>query len=274
MSDRYAVVGHPISHSLSPVIHHLFAEQTSQDLRYDKIEAPLDSFEQVLSKFFESDNGKGLNVTVPFKEQAWRLCGELTERAALAQAVNTVYRNQQGELCGDNTDGCGLVNDLLRQGIVLQSANILIVGAGGAVAGVLAPVLAQSPAKVTLCNRTLSKAESLVARFSNLGVLEAVPMERLSGAYDLVINGTSASLGGQLPQLPECVIGEKTVAYDMMYAQDMTAFNAWAIKLGASKVLDGLGMLVEQAAEAFFIWRGVRPDVFPVLAHLRDTATQ
>ena len=268
LMDQYAVVGHPISHSKSPTIHAMFAEQTRQAMAYSAIEAPLDDFEQVVADFF-GQGGKGLNVTVPFKEQAWSLCQHLSERARLAGAVNTLFKNANGQLCGDTTDGCGLVSDLKAQGVSLKGKNILIIGAGGAVKGVIQPILSEAPAKLTLSNRTLSKAEAIVEVFKDQGSLACLSFDCVTESYDLVINGTSASLGGQLPAISSTIFGPQTLVYDMMYAKGDTVFNAWAKQCGAAIVMDGLGMLVEQAAEAFFIWRGVRPRTREVVEFLR-----
>jgi len=267
--DYYAVVGNPVGHSKSPMIHAMFAQQTNQDLNYGKIEAPLDAFSESVNTFFAQKNQKGLNITVPFKEQAWSLCQERTERAELAGAVNTLYLGKNNKLCGDNTDGVGLVSDLKNNGIVLKNKKILIVGAGGAVRGVLQPILKEMPECVVVCNRTLSKADELVSIFKHLGNIRSSAFEAVNDAYDLVINGTSASLSGNLPPLPVKVIKPETVTYDMMYSKDATVFNGWAKQHGASKTIDGLGMLVEQAAEAFDIWRGVKPQTTEVMETLR-----
>lgn len=267
--DQYAVVGHPISHSKSPKIHAMFAEQTRQAMTYSAIEAPLDDFEGVVTTFFQQ-GGKGLNVTIPFKEQAWALCKVLSDRARLAGAVNTLYLDQQGLLCGDNTDGYGLVNDLIQQGVILSGKNILIIGAGGAVKGVIQPILNEAPASLTLANRTQSKADDLVSVFAEHGSISSLAFEQLNRSFDLVINGTSASLGGQLPAISSAIFSAETVVYDMMYAKNDTVFNAWAKKHGVRITLDGLGMLVEQAAEAFFIWRGVRPKTRDIIQVLRE----
>jgi shikimate dehydrogenase len=267
--DKYSVVGNPIEHSKSPMIHALFAKETKQNLEYGKIEAPLGGFKEFVTDFFSQENKKGLNITVPFKEQAWALCQIRTDRAELAGAVNTLYLNITGQLCGDNTDGIGLVRDLKKNHVSLQGKKILIVGAGGAVRGVLQPILKEMPENVVLCNRTQSKADELVSIFKHLGNISSSAFEDLGEAFDVVINGTSASLAGSLPPLPVHVIAENTVAYDMMYSKDATVFNAWAAKNGAAKTIDGLGMLVEQAAEAFHIWRGVRPETSVVKATIR-----
>lgn len=272
-NDLYAVVGHPISHSKSPRIHSLFALQTGQAVEYTAIQAPLEDFADTVREFFER-GGKGLNVTVPFKEQAWQLAEVRTERAEKAGAVNTLYRDDQGRLTADNTDGCGLVRDLTRNhGIRLNGARVLVLGAGGAVRGVLGPILQQQPASVTIANRTVAKAEALAQLFAPVapGVeINAVGFERPDQPYDLIINGTSASLQGDLPPLSPTVIGSETVIYDMMYSLQTTTFNQWALDNGAGQVFDGLGMLVEQAAESFRVWRGVQPETAPVIEELRN----
>lgn len=267
--DQYAVVGNPISHSKSPRIHNMFAKQTQQELEYTKIEAPLDSFVTVVKAFFER-GGKGLNVTVPFKEQAWRMCEKLSDRAKLAGAVNTLYLDAEGLLCGENTDGVGLVSDLKNNNVQLQGKKILIIGAGGAVRGVLQPILNEKPDSLVITNRTLSKAEALVEVFSDYNSMTSRSFEELSTPFDVVINGTSASLGGELPNISEAIFAKNTHVYDMMYSKEETVFNAWARKCQVKAVYDGLGMLVEQAAEAFHVWRGVRPDTKEVIQLLRD----
>lgn len=267
--DVYAVMGNPIGHSKSPRIHGLFAAQTGENLRYTAIEASLDGFETEVRHFFQ-EGGNGLNITVPFKERAWQLVDRKQPRAELAGAVNTIW-SLNGELVGDNTDGIGLVQDLIgNQGCMLREQRILVVGAGGAVRGILEPLLERKPAEVTIANRTLAKAEQLVELFGHLGPLRASRFEDLDGPYDLIINGTSASLAGELPPLPTSVIGPHTQVYDMMYGNQETPFNRWAREQGAAKVMDGLGMLVEQAAESFSVWRGVRPETAPVIDVLRN----
>lgn len=269
-ATRYAVVGNPIGHSLSPAIHTRFAEQTGEAVRYERIEAPLEGFEVTVRAFF-SEGGGGLNVTVPFKQQAWELAEEHTQRAAGAGAVNTLWQDARGRLHGDNTDGAGLVRDLVtNNGVQLDGARVLILGAGGAVRGVLTPLLEAGPQQVVIANRTLEKARGLCEHFADQGNLEASTFEALKGPFDVIINGTSASLQGELPPLADTLVGGSTVCYDMMYGSETTAFNAWAGERGAARTLDGLGMLVEQAAESFLQWRGVRPDTAPVIAALRD----
>ena len=270
MTVRYAVFGNPIKHSKSPLIHTAFARQTDQALRYDAMLIPEDGFAEGVNTFLD-DQGRGLNVTIPFKEEAWALAEHRSPRAELAGAVNTLYRNEAGELCGDNTDGVGLVTDIVgNHGGRIEGADVLILGAGGAVRGVLEPVLAAKPKRVVIANRTLSRAETLRDLFADYGDISAVSFDQLQGEqFDLVINGTAASLQGEVPPLPDDLLKADAWCYDMMYSAEPTAFNRWADAHGAAKVIDGLGMLVEQAAESFFIWRGVRPDTGEVIQELR-----
>lgn len=267
--DHYAVFGNPVGHSLSPKIHHLFAQQTEQALTYDAIYTPLDSFAETIQKFLEQ-GGKGFNVTLPFKQHAYGLADELKPRAQLAQAVNTMGITD-GKLWGDNTDGAGLVRDLIENNSVqLEHATILIIGAGGAVRGVLGPLLEQNPKKITIVNRTASTAQTLVEIFKELGTITATTFDELSEPFDLIINGSSASLKGELLPLPTAVIApHHTSCYDMMYGATRTPFNQWAKTQQAKNSLDGLGMLVEQAAEAFYLWRNIQPKTAEVIAELR-----
>lgn len=271
--DRYVVFGNPIAHSKSPVLHRLFAEQTGQSMHYDTLLAPLDGFAPCALAFFQE--GRGANVTVPFKEDAYRLANSLTPRAQRAGAVNTLSKQADGSLLGDNTDGAGLVRDLtVNAGFSLKGKRILILGAGGAVRGALEPLLAQGPTSVTIANRTVEKAEMLVELFSDLGPVAASGFDWLREPVDLIINATSASLAGQLPPIASSLIEPgKTLCYDMMYGKEPTPFCLWATEHGAGQVMDGLGMLAEQAAEAFYLWRGVRPDTAPALAELRKLLT-
>ncbi|NVD34308.1 shikimate dehydrogenase [Marinobacter lutaoensis] len=270
--DLYAVVGHPISHSKSPRIHSLFARQTGQAVEYTAIQAPLDGFADTVRQFF-ARGGKGLNVTVPFKEEAWRLAERRTARAELAGAANTLFQDPDGALVADNTDGVGLVRDLtVNLDVALGGRRLLVLGAGGAVRGVLGPLLAERPMELVIANRTLAKAEALArlfAREADSTRLGACGFETPAAPFDLIINGTSASLQGDLPPLSAHVIGADTVVYDMMYSLQTTTFNQWALAQGATRVHDGLGMLVEQAAESFRVWRGVRPETAPVIEQLR-----
>ncbi|MFJ4089380.1 shikimate dehydrogenase [Pseudomonas psychrophila] len=267
--DRYVVFGNPIAHSKSPVLHRLFAEQTGQVMQYDTLLAPLDDFAGCATEFFLQ--GRGANVTVPFKEDAYRLADKLTARAHRAGAVNTLSKQADGSLLGDNTDGAGLVRDLtVNAGFSLKGKRILVLGAGGAVRGGLEPLLAEGPASVTIANRTVEKAELLAELFSDLGPVAASGFDWLHEPVDLIINATSASLSGELPPIASSLIEPgKTLCYDMMYGKEPTPFCVWAAGHGAGQVMDGLGMLAEQAGEAFYLWRGVRPDTAPALAELR-----
>ncbi len=267
MSDRYAVFGNPIAHSKSPRIHAEFARQTGQDLVYEAILAPLDGFAAALAAF-RAGGGRGANVTVPFKEQAHALATRRTPRAEAAGAVNTLSFEDDAIL-GDNTDGAGLVRDLTRNlGLSLAGKRILLMGAGGAARGVLLPLLEQGPAALCIANRTPDKAVALAAHFRTAGPVEGGGYEALAGRrFELVVNATAASLAGELPPLPAELFAPGALAYDMMYGRD-TPFLAYARERGA-RTADGLGMLVEQAAEAFCLWRGVRPETGPVIAQLR-----
>lgn len=267
MTDRYCVFGHPVAHSKSPAIHAAFAAQTGQAMEYTAIEAPLDDFTGAWRRF-TAEGGRGANVTVPFKEEAFRLCDTLSQRARRAGAVNTLVLGKNGLTYGDTTDGVGLVRDLVRHGVTLAGARILVLGAGGAVRGVLEPLLAAGPASVLVANRTASKAEALAADFQDLGEIRGGGFDTATGPFDLVVNGTSASLAGELPPLPEALFAPGATAYDMMYGVEPTVFLRWATGLGAMPI-DGLGMLVEQAAESFFQWRGKRPLTEPVRESLR-----
>lgn len=264
MTDRYAVVGNPVSHSLSPRIHALFAAATAEDIGYDTLEAPLDGFAATAERFF-SDGGKGLNVTLPFKAQAWRWVAHHDAAAALSGAVNTIVLDGRRRR-GCNTDGVGLVNDLTaRLAWPLRGARALVLGAGGAVQGVLAPLQRAGVADLTIANRTVAKARRLAARVG----AKASSLDDVEGGWDMVINGTSASLGGT-GQLVAPAVVEGSRCYDMVYALDgASPFCRWALAAGAGAVSDGLGMLVEQAAAAFALWRGVQPDTTGIVAALR-----
>ena len=263
MTDRYAVFGHPIAHSKSPQIHAAFARQTGQDMTYEAILAPRDGFADSVAAFIAA-GGRGANVTVPFKEDAFRLASRLSPRAERAGAVNTLMFVDG--ILGDNTDGAGLVADLTRNlGCALAGKRILLLGAGGAARGVIEPLLGQQPAALVIANRTVSRAQDLAALFGR-GV-SACGFDAADTPFDLVINATSASLAGALPPLSPRVFSAATLAYDMMYGRD-TPFLGFARSHGAATA-DGLGMLVEQAAEAFYLWRDVRPDTAPVIASLR-----
>jgi shikimate dehydrogenase len=263
MTDRYAVFGHPIAHSKSPQIHAAFARQTGQDMTYEAILAPKDGFAASVAQFIAT-GGRGANVTVPFKEEAFRLASRLSPRAERAGAVNTLVFGDG--ILGDNTDGAGLVADLTRNlHCTLAGRRILLLGAGGAARGVIEPLLDQQPAALVIANRTVGRAQELADLFGR-GV-SACGLDAPDAPFDLVINATAASLAGELPPLSPRVFTADTLAYDMMYGRD-TPFLAFARSHGAATA-DGLGMLVEQAAEAFWLWRGVRPDTAPVIAALR-----
>lgn len=270
MTDRYAVIGNPIAHSRSPAIHAAFARQTGQDIDYSRLLAPLDGFSATALTFF-GEGGRGANVTVPFKETAFRLATHATPRAALAEAANTLSFSG-GELLADNTDGSGLVRDLKHNlGAQLQRKRILLMGAGGAARGVLPALMAEDPLYLVVANRTASRAETLRDRFLPLGIIEASDYADLrSLKFDLVINATSASLAGEVPPLPAGLFASGSLAYDMMYGAAPTPFMLAARAAGASRWADGLGMLVEQAALSFALWRDVKPDTAPVLAALRS----
>ncbi|MBO9480340.1 shikimate dehydrogenase [Salinisphaera sp. G21_0] len=267
--DTYAVMGNPIAHSKSPVIHTLFADQTDQSLRYTALLVDVSGFKKAIDEFFENGD-LGLSITLPFKEEAWQLAEKRTSRAEKAGAVNTLWQNEHGQLHGDNTDGLGLVADLqANNGVTIKGTRVLVLGAGGAVRGVLEPLLEEQPVEVVIANRTRSKADTLVELFTDKAV-SACGFDDIEGRFDLVINGTAASLQGEMPPIPGHIIDQNTCCYDMMYGADETIFNRWCREQGAGKTIDGLGMLVEQAAEQFAIWRGVRPDTRQVLDLLRN----
>lgn len=269
MTDLYQVTGNPVGHSLSPRIHTAFAKQCQQDLRYRALKLESEEFTQTMRELLTSGEIKGSNVTVPHKELAWQLAQQRSPAAELAGAVNTLSVNDAGEICGDNTDGSGLVADLQNNlGFNLSGARILLLGAGGAVRGVILPLLDAGVRELVLANRTLSKAQALKDLFDDERVSVSRFEEVPGPAYDLIVNGTAASLAGDLPPIPSTTVSQQTLAYDMMYSPKQTPFCAWASRLGARSV-DGLGMLVEQAADAFQIWRGMRPQTAELLAELR-----
>lgn len=269
MTDFYAVFGNPINHSKSPAIHRHFAEQTHQDMQYNKQLVNEGEFVKSAQDFF-AQGGKGLNITVPFKLDAYGFAQKLTARAERAGAVNTLALLPDGTILGDNTDGIGMLHDMHNLGWELEGKRILILGAGGAVRGVLQPLLEEHPAQIIIANRTLSKAEELARQFQDLGNVQARSFEQLAGeSFNLVINGTSASLQGELPPLPDNLFAVNAYCYDMMYSAEPTVFLQWAKEKGASQLADGLGMLVGQAAEAFYLWRHIRPEVVPVITSLR-----
>jgi len=272
VSDKYAVIGNPVEHSKSPQIHAEFALQTGQDMVYERLLAPLDAFEATAKRFF-SEGGKGLNVTVPFKHEAWDLVDLHHGDALDAQAVNTI-KSENGKLVGYNTDGIGLIADIKKNlGLEITSKRVLLMGAGGATYGVMFPLLRENAKALVVANRTLEKAQSLVQSIEKSAgatetSLDAVPYTGLLNAkFDIVINATSAGLSGEMPPLPEGNFAPGALAYDMVYGRE-TPFMIFARNEGA-RAVDGLGMLVEQAAESFFIWRGVRPQTAAVIEKLR-----
>jgi shikimate dehydrogenase len=278
MTDRYVVIGNPIAHSLSPRIHAEFARQTQQDLRYDAVLAPLEGFPACVAALVRG-GVRGANVTVPFKTEAWELAQHRSPRAAAARAANTLRFDRDGTHA-DNTDGVGLIRDLVDNvGIDLVGRHVLLLGAGGAARGVLLPLLAARVAGVTVVNRTASKARELAAEVSAVadvacagtgGVLRSCGYDELYGTgFDVIVNATSGGLRGEAPPLPAHAVMPDTVAYDMVYGKGLTPFLALCRAAGALRCVDGLGMLVEQAAEAFEWWRGVRPRASEVLAELR-----
>jgi shikimate dehydrogenase len=265
------VFGHPIKHSKSPRIHRLFAEQTGQTLEYTAVEVPAEQFQTTVTMFF-AEGGKGLNCTLPLKELAWSYADNKTERAQLSKAVNTLALQADGSILGDNTDGIGLVTDLMtNHAIPLSGVRILILGAGGASRGIILPILEQSPQSLVIANRTVDKAAKLAAEFHAKGPVTGCGFDDLSNQqFDLILNATSASLSGQLPPLPAGLLAAGGNCYDLAYGNEPTAFVRWGLENHATNSLDGLGMLVEQAAEAFFIWRGVRPKTRPVIELLNS----
>ncbi|WP_094752678.1 shikimate dehydrogenase [Psychromonas sp. CD1] len=267
--DHYAVFGNPISHSKSPFIHTLFAQQTAQDMSYTAIEAPIDDFEKTLNHFFKH-TGKGCNITLPFKIKAFAYAQKLTPRAKLSGAVNTLKLTDDGLLIGDNTDGAGLILDLNNHHIDLYNKRILLLGAGGAARGVCGALLETQPKELVIANRTHTKAIELASIFDTYGTVNAVAFNDLFGTFDIIINSTSASLKGEVPPISSTLILPETTIYDMMYSDKATAFNLWARKHGARLILDGLGMLVGQAAESFALWRGLKPGSAQVLNKLRQ----
>jgi shikimate dehydrogenase len=271
MTDRYLVLGHPIAHSQSPKIHALFAQQTQQDMAYEALDVAPGTLPDVLERVIVQEGVVGMNVTVPYKTEAFKLCDMVSPRARRAGAVNTLLFHVD-TLRGDNTDGVGLMRDLQNLDFDLEEKRILILGAGGAVRGILEPILRKTIDGLWIANRSVEKAEALVKEFVDLATtsVEALSFEVLAEQqpFDAVINATSASLSGELPPLPEGLFAEGAWAYDLMYAAQPTPFMQWAAAHGA-RVADGLGMLVEQAAESFSIWRGVRPQTASVIEAIR-----
>ena len=268
--DKYAVIGNPIEHSRSPEIHAAFARQTGEAIEYGRILGNLEDFPGDVRRFL-AEGGHGLNVTVPFKEQAWRMADELSPRAHTAGAVNTLIRLEDNRLRGENTDGVGLVRDLtVNQGFRLQAKRILMLGAGGAVRGVMRPLLEQQPKRIIIANRTAAKAYSLAQGLSSYGQVAGCGFDELEGMqFDLIINGTSSGLSGEVPAIPDEILAKGGWCYDMVYGRQATPFQIWGREHRAARALDGLGMLVEQAAESFYLWRGVQPETAEVIAMLR-----
>lgn len=268
---RYAVMGNPVSHSKSPRIHTQFAQQTGQRLEYLAIQVDPGGFPQAVAQF-RANGGRGVNVTVPFKLEAYKLADQLSERARLAGAVNILKFGADGPIAGDNLDGVGLVRDLrVNLGVVLSGRRVLVLGAGGASRGILAPLLAEAPQELVIANRTVVKAKELAEAFAGHGKITAGGFGELGGRrFDVVLNATAASLQGQVPPLPADLFAAGALAYDLMYSDRPTPFMTWATAHGAGRVADGLGMLVEQAAESFQFWRGVRPDTQALSASLRS----
>ena len=271
--DRYGVMGYPVSHSRSPVIHRLFALQTGQNLQYELLQVAPEKLETAIRQF-QRTGGRGLNVTVPHKSEVAKLCDQLSERASTAGAVNTLsFRD--GEIHGENTDGIGLLRDLvINLGFSIEGANILILGAGGATRGIVGPLLEMQPSSLRIANRTIDKAEALADHFSHSGPVSACRFNvvPITENYDLVINATSAGFRGEAPPYPAAAVSENTLCYDLSYGLKPTPFSEWAREHGAGKSVMGWGMLVEQAAESFNIWRGIRPDTAPVLKQMKITA--
>ena len=266
--DKYAVIGNPIEHSKSPQIHHMFAQQANDDIMYEALLSPIDEFEETVEAF-RNGGGMGLNVTVPFKQKAYELADELSDYAKHAGAVNTLVFRQDGSIYGTNTDGIGIVRDLVENhSSLITGKRVLILGAGGAVRGVLQPILQQLPSQIFIANRTPERAVELASDMDSLKencLLAGSGFVDISGEYDLIINGTAASLQGIMPPIPESCLANGVHCYDMMYGGRPTAFEFWCEDNGAAKVMNGLGMLVEQAAESFSIWRGKMPATKPVL---------
>lgn len=266
--EKYAVFGNPIAHSKSPFIHQQFAQQLQIDHPYGRALAPLGAFIETLNAFM-SAGGKGCNVTVPFKEEAFARADVLSERASLAGAVNTLKRLEDGRLLGDNTDGIGLLSDLERLGFIKPGSRILLIGAGGAARGVLLPLLSLDCA-VTITNRTFARAEQLATLFAHTGSVQASAMEALAGAeFDLIINATSSGIAGDVPAIPAALIHADVYCYDMFYQKGNTPFLNWCEQHGAKNCADGLGMLVAQAAHAVLLWHGVMPEIVPVIDALK-----
>jgi shikimate dehydrogenase len=269
--ERYAVMGNPVAHSKSPLIHAAFARQFGLKIIYTAIQVDAGGFPQAVGNF-QAAGGKGLNITLPYKREAWLLSNVRTPRAELAGAVNTLSLKPDGSRHGDNTDGIGLVRDIMQNHAGrISRQRVLLLGAGGAVRGVLGPLLVEKPAQLTIVNRDVEKARELATVFTGMANIEVCAYPALTGReFDLIINGTSASLSGELPPIPNGILAKDGWCYDMMYAVTPTVFVRWGEEQGAMKSLDGLGMLVEQAAESFFVWHGLRPQTAPVIKETMD----
>ncbi len=273
--DQYAVIGNPIEHSKSPDIHLLFADQTGEQLHYEKMLVDEGKFSHVAAKFF-ADGGKGLNVTVPFKNDACEFVDELTDYATHAGAVNTIYIGKNNKLIGDNTDGIGLLRDLKKtHRIQIENKKVLIIGAGGATQGIVEPLLNEQPDQLLIANRTASKAEVIAEQFITFGEINSCALNEIpKHSFDIVLHATSAGLQGQNITLPNEIISSDSCCYDLLYGDEDTPFMQWAKQCNAGKVVDGFGMLLEQAAEAFYIWRGKRPDTAMALHYFRPETSK
>ena len=269
--DKYAVFGNPIKHSKSPLIHGIFAEQCTQHMQYRAVRVELDGFALAAQRFFDS-GGAGLNITVPFKQDAFKFAHRLSDRAMRAGAVNTLSRAQDGAFEGDNTDGIGLVRDMIANlGWAVQGLRVLVLGAGGAARGVMEPLLRERPRELLVVNRTAARASQLATEFSDIAPLQGGAYDLIAARqFDLIINATSAGLTGEMPELPSSLLTERSCCYDMVYGAEPTPFVRWSAHHAAWAVADGLGMLVEQAAQSFYIWRGVRPETRSVINQLRE----
>jgi len=269
--DKYAVFGNPIKHSKSPAIHKQFAVSLGEQIDYRAILAPIDHFEKTVTTFFEQ-GGIGANVTMPFKEQAYAMADELTPLAKIVGAVNTLKKRDDGTLLGDNTDGVGFVNDLLANEVTITNKRILIIGAGGAARGVILPLLERNPAEITIVNRTAKKAQDLAQLFAEYGKVTGYGFDTLPVSnYSLIVNSTSSSMNNELPALDEKHLSLCAVAYDMFYSQQNTVFMNWVAEHNNhAKLLDGSGMLVGQAAQAYYVWRNKMPAILPVVKALKQ----
>ncbi|CAH9059860.1 Shikimate dehydrogenase (NADP(+)) [Pseudoalteromonas holothuriae] len=269
--DKYAVFGHPIKHSKSPMIHQAFATQCKQQISYEAILSPLDGFKESIKQFFAS-GGKGANVTLPFKEEAFELANQLTQRAQLAGAVNTLKLLDNGLILGDNTDGAGLVADLKRQDAELDNATLLLLGSGGAARGCIYPLLQAGIKQIVIANRTASKAQTLAQEFAQFGDVVGVGLDSINQQpYSIIVNSTSSSVTGSVPDIPSSVLQSCLLAYDMFYSEQQTSFLQWVGEHNKQTTLvDGMGMLVGQAAEAFVVWRNTKPDIESVIREMKQ----